>query len=142
MKRLLPIGVILFVVCWGGVSISCAEQLPAPISKILNVFFDSLERGEFPPAYLTACRKTDNRCDDSSWLYEYRKAQYELGKILRRILKTVRNSKNFPGLFKETHMLLYFDASTEKNYQLEEILMLEQGQDQEDWLITSYAIRH
>ncbi len=39
-------------------------------------------------------------------------------------------------------MLLYFDASTEKNYQLEEILMLEQGQDQEDWLVTSYAIRH
>ena len=48
MKRLLSIGVILFVVCWGGVSISGAEQLPASISKVLNVFFDSLERGISP----------------------------------------------------------------------------------------------
>ena len=140
MKQLLSTWMILFVVCNGGVSISCAEQLPAPISKVLNVFFDSLEQGEFSPAYLTACHKTNNRCDDSSWLYEYRKIQYELGKILHRSLKAVSNSKNFPGLFKETHMLLYFDAFTEKNFQIKEVLMLEQ--EQEDWLVTSYSIRY
>ncbi len=48
MKHLLSIGLILFVIYWGGVSISCAEQLPASISKVLNVFFDSLERGISP----------------------------------------------------------------------------------------------
>ena len=48
MKHLLSIGVVLFVICWGGVSISCAEQLPAPISKVLNVFLIPLNGGNFP----------------------------------------------------------------------------------------------
>lgn len=142
MKHLLSTWLILFAVCSGGVSLSWAEQLPAPMSKVLNVFFDSLEQGEFSSAYLTACHKTNNLCDDSSWLYEYRKTQSELGKILSRTLKAVSSSENYPGLFEKTHMLLYFNVLTEKKIQIEEVLMLEQGQNQEDWLVTSYAIRH